>query len=227
MKNRLYCFSPPIMLATFLIEFSLAGFIMRRYKSTVEAKIITALLLCLGVFQLSEFFLCGGLWLDGRLWGTIGYCAITMLPPLGLHLAQQIRRDENSLPTYLGYLMSFGWVVAFITDFVVSHGFECRPNYAVFIFSQSTTTLYSFYYFSLLFLAMSLCFVSVKKIDTQRRRTLKSLLIGYLVFLVPTALIALYFSETIAGIPSIMCGFAVLLAFILAFSVAPKVCVRR
>ena len=49
----------------------------------------------------------------------------------------------------------------------------------------------------------------------------KSLMFGYLVFLIPTATVNYIKPETRAGIPSIMCGFAVFFALILAFKILP------
>jgi len=53
------------------------------------------------------------------------------------------------------------------------------------------------------------------------------LVLGYLVFLIPTALANSVKPETRRGIPSIMCGFAVLYAIILALYILPKVGARR
>ena len=45
--------------------------------------------------------------------------------------------------------------------------------------------------------------------------------IAYLAFLLPTTTINLLAPETLAGIPSIMCGFAVLMALILLGKITP------
>ncbi len=57
----------------------------------------------------------------------------------------------------------------------------------------------------------------------RQKQALLAMILGYLVFLVPTAVVNTLKPETIAGIPSIMCGFAVLFAFILYFYIIPRV----
>jgi len=52
-------------------------------------------------------------------------------------------------------------------------------------------------------------------------------MVGYLVFLVPTALAYSVSPATRRGIPSIMCGFAVLFALILTLYVLPLAATRR
>jgi Na+-driven multidrug efflux pump len=45
---------------------------------------------------------------------------------------------------------------------------------------------------------------------------------GYLTFILPTAIVNTLNPKTISGIPSIMCGFAVLYALILVFGIVPR-----
>jgi hypothetical protein len=52
-------------------------------------------------------------------------------------------------------------------------------------------------------------------------------MLGYLVFLVPTTAFNIIDPTTLKGIPSIMCGFAVLLSIIIAFKVLPEVSEKR
>ena len=83
---KLYCFSPPVMLATLLIEFLGAMYVWWRYKFNQITRLIISLLLCLGVFQLAEFFICTQESSANFFWARIGHAAITLLPPLGLQL---------------------------------------------------------------------------------------------------------------------------------------------
>jgi len=57
----------------------------------------------------------------------------------------------------------------------------------------------------------------------NQKEALYGMIIGYLVFLLPTAIANTISPETMAGIPSIMCGFAVLFALILFFYIIPRV----
>ena len=82
--NSLHCFSPPVMLATFLIEISLAVYVTWRYQLTAVTRLATAILFFLALFQLAEWNVCeGSFGIDSLGWSRLGYIAITMLPPLG------------------------------------------------------------------------------------------------------------------------------------------------
>src|SRR5687768_2570427 len=85
--NKLFCFSPPVMIATFAIEIALAIYAVWRYKLNTISRLVVSLLVFLAIFQFAEYMLCGGFGVDGFTWSRIGYVSITMLPPLGLHLA--------------------------------------------------------------------------------------------------------------------------------------------
>jgi hypothetical protein len=47
------------------------------------------------------------------------------------------------------------------------------------------------------------------------------MMVGYLVFLIPTSVVGIAFPDSQRGIPSIMCGFAVLFAAIFALYILP------
>jgi hypothetical protein len=64
-------------------------------------------------------------------------------------------------------------------------------------------------------------FASRKIQSLWQRRALYALIAGALTFLVPTAIVNLLDPMTVAGMPSIMCGFAVLFAVILVGLVLP------
>ena len=59
-KPKLYCFSPPVMIATFVIEVSLAIYTLWRYKLNPVTRLTVALLVCLAIFQLAEYNVCEG-----------------------------------------------------------------------------------------------------------------------------------------------------------------------
>ena len=62
-----------------------------------------------------------------------------------------------------------------------------------------------------------------RELDSQEfRRSLWSLIVGYALFIVPTTFVNIIDPSTITGIPSIMCGFAVLMAVALAGKVLPE-----
>ena len=106
-KPKLYCFSPPVMLATLAIEIILAIYTFWRYKLNAVTRIAMALLICLALFQWAEYNVCEGtIFLDNLGWAKLGYVAITMLPPLGIHLIYQLSGDKRRWIPVLGYILA-------------------------------------------------------------------------------------------------------------------------
>jgi hypothetical protein len=220
-----YCFSPLVMLVTFLIEIIGAIYIIWRYKMTAVTRLTVSILTCLGIFQGAEYMLCGGFGMTGGAWSQVGYSAITLLPPLGLHLAQAIAGKKANIITYAAYGSAALFVsyFAFMTGAISGH--TCYANYAVFDVHRGliSATVYGAYYYGWLFAGVWACvrFSSTAK-EANLKRALLALAVGYSAFIIPTTVVNLIDPSTIAGIPSIMCGFAVLLAFILIGKVAPE-----
>jgi len=226
---KFYCFSPAVMAATFVIETAGAFWVLIRYRFDITAKLIVALLLCLGLFQLAEYMVCEGAFGISSLdWARIGYVAITALPPLGLHLGMTIagRRNGWLLAFAYGSGLAFALFFLFTGQGMQSH--ICLGNYVIFKIAPYAVKLYAMYYYGWLLAglaAMSGWREKMKRSD--RRAALGWLMVGYTAFIVPTTLINIANPETIAGIPSIMCGFAVLLALVLIFRVAPLTLKQR
>jgi hypothetical protein len=219
--GKLYCFSPPVMLATFLFEFGSAFYVLWRYKMSTVTRLIVTMLFSLGVFQLSEYMICGGLGLHGSDWARLGYVSITLLPPLGIHLTTVLAGKKSPLLISLAY----GSMAAFVMYFALSPGGvtiqECRPNYAVFDLHSLGVLVYAAYYYGWLFTNVLLAW-NWSRSHSKRSASLQWLTAGILLFMVPTTTANLIDPSTIAGIPSIMCGFAVLLAVVLVGMVLPK-----
>lgn len=224
---HLYCFSPPIMLATFVIEICFAIYILWRYSLTAITRLIVALLTLLALFQGTEFLLCGGLALEGGMWSRIGYGAITLLPPLGIHLAHHLAKRKSGwvvAAAYASCAMFLGYFV-FATQAISGH--TCYANYVTFDTADGSTIPYTLYYYGWLFVGTFLTFKWAATLDKHRRSALYALMAGYLALLVPTTTVTLLWNETLSAIPSIMCGFAIILAGLLTFKVAPETVALR
>lgn len=221
-SSALYCFSPPVMLATFVIEVIFAIYIVWRYRMTVTTRLVVAILAFLASFQGTEFLLCGGAGFDGGLWSRIGYASITMLPPLGLHLVHAITGKKSKLLVPFAYMSAAAFIAYFVSSTTALTGHTCYANYAVFEASSGASWVYALYYYGWLTTGVTLALLSAKDTKPGIRSALRALAIGYLAFILPTTTVNLIEPETIAGIPSIMCGFAVILAFILVGKVAPE-----
>ena len=119
-------------------------------------------------------------------------------------------------PEIWGYPISFGSVV---TD--LNH--SSWRNYVIFNTSNDLYRLYGFYYLGFLLLGI---WESVEKIASLKRRTtskkvLQCLIAGYISFMGPMGLAHIFLPATRNAAASIMCGFALTLAFILGCKIVP------
>lgn len=214
------CFSPPVMLATFLIEFGLLFYTLWRYKLTPVTRLVAAMLFFLGTFQLAEYMICGGLGLDHIEWARVGYMSITLLPAIGLHLVSKLAKVDAKPLIALAYGTAAAYVFyfAFVNGAVI--GRECAPNYALFDTHGTAGIIYMYYYYGWLLLTMGLAAFWARK-HPKTAPVLRWAALGYAAFIVPTTIANLIDPATIHAIPSVMCGFAILLALILVWRVMP------
>lgn len=215
------------MLATFLIEIVLLIGVLLRYKMNTLAKLVATTLFMLGFFQLAEYFVCGGLGLTSQVWSRLGFAAITTLPALGMHIIHVLAGKKSGLVVWGSYAIMAAWIGIF-TFAPVFSSYECGGNYVIFNLNGRAEIPYSAYYYGILLLGIALAYrFSLEKLKKPMKQALRAMIVGYLVFLLPTAAVNTINPETTAGIPSIMCGFAVLFAFILYFYVLPRGAKRR
>jgi hypothetical protein len=222
--NRLYCFSPPIMLATFIIEIVFAIYVIARYKLTLISRLAVAILLGLAIFQLAEYNVCETAWgVDSLTWARIGYVAITFLPPLGLHLATRLAGQKQPLLVGLAYLTGIAFALFFLFSGYGMTGQECLGNYVIFSIAPWAVKLYAAYYYGFLAMSVIYSWKASKGVKSEsKKQALIALAIGYLAFIIPTTAANIIDPSTTAGIPSIMCGFAVILAIVLTLVVVPR-----
>jgi hypothetical protein len=224
---RLYCFSPPVMLLTFSLEIIFAIYLLWRYKFTPITRVIVSLLVLLAVFQGTEFLLCGGLALEGGTWSRIGYAAITLLPPLGIHLAYLLAKKKPRYVVAHAYASCLAFVCYFMFATSAISGKTCYANYVTFDTADGSTLPYSLYYYGWLFVGTLLALRWGSELNKHRKAALYALMAGYLALLVPTTTVTILWNDTLAGVPSIMCGFAIILAGLLTFRVAPESIIKK
>ncbi len=227
------CFSPPVMLATFAIETILAAYTVVRYKLDTLGRLSVMMLLALAAFQLCEYHVCGGWGVRASEWSRAGYVAITLLPPLGLHMLHVLADKPKRRLVLLAYLTMMAFIAYFTIVPHVFRGYACTGNYVIFQIGTRPAIAYGVYYYGWILTAIAL---GVRWASMLRKKGAKArsrmfgaqaLVVGYLIFLVPTALANSVKPETRRGIPSIMCGFAVLFALILALYILPMLGKRR
>lgn len=212
------------MLATFIIEIIGALYVIFRFKMTPVSRLAAGVLVGLAVFQLAEYNVCEGAWgVDSLTWARIGYVAITLLPPLGLHLATKIAGKQQRVLVAGAYAAAAVFAGIFL---FVGHGMQsqqCLGNYVIFTIAHWATIPYAVYYYGLLLLTVGYALRMAKGMTSKfKKQSLTFLAVGYMAFILPTTAANLIDPSTLAGIPSIMCGFAVILAILLAGVVIPK-----
>ena len=211
------------MLATFVIEIGLVVWTLRRYRLNRLAQLAVLIFTFLAIFQLAEYMVCGGLGMDAMQWSRLGYVAITMLPPLGIHAVYQLA-DAKRRPFML---VAYPAMVVFVSYFLLSptvfDGHLCLGNYVIFQMSPFAGELYALYYYGLVIAGMAISVRFAKVASSKKIQTaLYAFAFGYGAFLLPTTTVNVLNPGTTRGIPSIMCGFAVAFALIVAFAVMPR-----
>lgn len=224
---RMYCFSPPVMLATFIIEVIFAIYVVMRYKLNAVGRLVVIILVCLAIFQLAEYAVCQVTALDPLLAARIGYVAITLLPPLGIHLAYALGKNAQRPLLWPAYATAAAFAGFFLFAGPALTAHVCAGNYVIFETAPGSQWLYALYYYGWLFVGVGLCLRRAEQVVKKAKMALYGLAAGYAAFIVPTTAVNVIDPSTIQGIPSIMCGFAVLLAFVLVGWVMPRAGVRR
>lgn len=215
----LYCFSPAVMLATFILEFGLAVYTFIRYSTTKFGRAAMFTLIFLGLFQLSEFQIC-----DGNLsllWSRVGLFAITMLPILGIYMISLL--DKKTWLLYLGYVLAIGFGLYFLLVPKPIEGAFCGGNYVIFSGPERLFKFYGYYYFGFLLLAIWESFQRI--MSDPKHQLLKKILfwfvVGYMSFILPLTLVYVFIASARVAVASVMCGFAVIFALILALKIVP------
>lgn len=215
------------MIATFLIEIGLMVYNLWRYRWTPFTRLTALLLFFLAVFQLAEFQVCEGT-IGLAQWSHIGFVSITMLPPLGIHAMAVLRGKPHHPLVYVGYATAAAFIAYFALVASSLNGHACSGNYVIFHVNQHASWLYGLYYYGWTIAAMVLGLRWGRQIKKKALgEAARGLAAGYAAFLIPTTTVLLINPETTAGIPSIMCGFAVLFAVILSLWVMPRVARQR
>lgn len=215
-----YCFSPAVMIATFLIEFIGAAYILYRYKMSVKTRLIVALLVCLGLFQLAEYFVCTQSDVAVSA-ARAGYIAITFLPPLGYHLMSTLTASVKKRIIYALYVIGFVISAYFLTAPQAFEGYRCTGNYVIFQIGGYQTAVYSAYYFGIISTSVLKGIRYLQLKAKKGKAAVKWLLAGYGLFIIPVAILVVIHPDTSQALPSILCGFAVLLAIVLIAKVSP------
>lgn len=217
------------MILTFLIELLLLAWTLFRYRHTTVVRLVAAIMVCLAAFQLAEFAVCEGMFgVDKFTWSRLGFVAITALPALGIHALMEIAGQTSRS----GLLIVYTLMALFMGYFAFAPGAMtssvCGGNYVLFQSGREASFFYGLYYYSLEIIAAFVAIDAGRKTrDNDTKKALYGLAIAYGLLLVPTTTVNILYPETVAGIPSIMCGFAVFLALMIALYVLPHAATKQ
>ena len=132
-STTLFCFSPPVMLATMIIELALAAYALWRYRADTLVRIFVAMFVFLAIFQWAEYNICEGAWgLSSLDWARVGFASITILPALGLHAILVIAGVRKRHWIYAVYAVAAIFMAFFL---FVDRGMGsqvCQGNYVIF-----------------------------------------------------------------------------------------------
>ena len=220
------CFSPPVMIATFLFEIGSVMYVLLRYRLSYELRIITALLRNLSIFQLAEYFVCDKSTV-AELYSRIGFLAITVLPVLGLHLMVKISKFHIKMKVIVLYLLALSIGIYFLLAPNSFKAYECTGNYVIFQIGHMQAWLYSIYYFGVIAVTVGIGLLQLRKANILIKRNILWLIAGYAVFIIPVAILTITHPDSRQAIPSILCGFAVLFAVVLVTKVCRGVLKKR
>lgn len=222
------CFSPPIMLATIIVEVFLIIYSLYRYKFNPIVRLIVILLSLLALFQVAEYFVCTGASSYSIIFSKMGFIAITFLPILGIHLMYLLADKPIGKLVKIAYMTAGLFALYFIFYSEAFTGHKCTGNYVIFQFKEMTGFFYSIYYFFWLAVGNTLGIIwandqtLVNSESKKKVQSIKALIVGYYVFLFPTIIVLMINPESRRGVPSILCGFAIALALILALYILPR-----
>ena len=206
------CFTPAISLSTAIFEFAVATFILFYFRKATLHKSVVIFLYVLGLYQLTEFFLCTTS--NPFLWAKIGFITYSFLPALGLYYAlDYLRKKVYLIPIFLVPVAITIFVLIktnFVSMAACGNFFVTTRN--IFM-GHWLGVVYLVYYFGFVVLiAVFLVLHAIKKQGTKRRIDIIVLIALVLSLLPPIVLIFILPSLKIM-FPSIYCEFAVLFAF--------------
>lgn len=227
-KNRglLYCFSPPVMIATVIIELGLLLYVLFKYSlRSTRIRLACLILALLAGFQVAEFNICTSNLMTSENWARFGFVAITLLPVLCLHLVFAITKTRSiahRFMTWFFYATALAWAAVFTFSNQVFLNQVCGGNYVIFNLRSPYDSYYLLYYYFMLALIIAVSWGFIESANKVQKSALRMVILGVFSFLIPTTIVNILYPETTGAIPSIMCGFAVLWAIILVFGIVKK-----
>ncbi len=212
-----FCFNPFVTFLTGILEIVLAFFACIKYSKSSFGRIAAVALILLSIFQFAEYTICAGG--NSILWNKAAYAASAFLPAIGIHLIAHALHHTRM--TQIAYLLA---AIIAMSILIIPGAFTatyCTGRFVVFQLSDPLRIAFGGHY--ALFILLGIIQLVQAIINKMGDYELNLwLLLGYLSFVIPTLIVYIIASSSRIAIPSIMCGFAVLLAIIIVGKVLPR-----
>ena len=183
-------------------------------KSNNLAKILIVVLI---IYQAMEFLICG-LNYNSPVFVYFAFSDISLLPPLGLYFVL-VYYDKLKNYHKLIFIPALFFIVYYATIIPVFNIKLCTPFYAVYYYPLGD--LYGFFYYVPIIISMWLMFTDMRNKNSNCRKLSRILLSAYVLICLPViiAFILAFSQQTVLlnSIVSVMCKFALLLAFALTY----------
>jgi hypothetical protein len=214
-------YSPLLAIATGLFEFAAA--ILTHFSPGRKRILypIGLLFLLLAGYQFSEVAVCANP--EKLIFSRLAFLDITWLPPLALWLAYQLspwKRGWLKIISLGYFAASFGFMVWIIVDSHVVTKSVCQLVLARYTHPNSFDIAYGiFYQTGLAIIIFGTAAGMAYSKDDVLRKHLANLQISILGFVLPSFAVRLLTTEPEGMLPSVMCHFALVLAFSMCFMV--------
>lgn len=216
-------YSPLLAVLTGLLELGagiwvLLGLRFGRKRILFPQAII---LILLAGYQFAEVAVCGHS--ENRIWTQLAFFDITWLPPLGLWLGAQLSAPRNrwlKTAAVIDFALALGFSIWIFADPQPVTKSVCQLVVARYFPTAVFDISYAlFYQVSLLATIFGAAAGMAASEDGVLRKHLANLQTGLLGFLLPALAVRILITESDGLLPSVMCHFAVVLAFSLFVSV--------
>lgn len=217
------CFTPPVSLATAAIEFGLIFWMQKKYPRAEFLKFGCWFMFLLGLYQFSEFLLCTAPYPD--VWVRLGFIAYSFLPAVGLHAALSHTHKKYSVA--LLYVIPVIASVFVLTPQVMSVNGVCNTIFiTTHIFPNTWIGSIAFWLYSGLYYAGFIiwsCLLCIHAYLRERNARVRKLFlflpVAIALMTVPTMIFIIALPHFDVRFPSILCHFALLLAFTVVLGV--------
>lgn len=217
-KGVLMDYSPGLALATASFEIAVAFWALGGTGDRSITRTTAAILALLATYQIIEVGICSNASAAGFL-PRLAFIAVAWLPPLGMLLIANIHRPRSRMAYSNAYFMlaaALGIVVWIALDRAFVSSSVCQALFAYYTNPMPRFTLYAgFYWLGLLGMIVHSGYGMKTCPDPRRRRLLFQVFAGTLAFVLPSLLVSRYVSPARGSLPSVMCHFALILAFFL------------